>query len=454
MSNSASLVPQGHNRQVAALVSAFESETQGVILRTSPRHEHGTLYVLLVMLVISMTFISVESIDIVVSGNGRTVASAGALYVQPLDKGIVREIRVRTGDMVRKGQVLAKLDPTFAEADVAKLQQTMDSMRVEVSRLEAEQAGLPYKPAGSGPYDQLQLSIYQRRQAELKSSVGNLDAQIQSAEETLKQNQRDVATYNQRLRVSSDLEDIQVKLEKQGWGSRLKALTAHDARLEVERLLSASTNQIQDTQQKIVGLKAQRTAFTDHWQSDIAQWLSNDKNTLEKTQQDLEKAQRVNQLVEIVAPADAYVLKIGKAASVGAVIGSDSGDPLFTLARLDTPLEVEMMLSPKDIGFVRVGDPVDIKLDAYRYTYYGTAKGTVETVSDGSFTLDENNSPAPPYYKARIALTDVHLSNVPSDFHLIPGMTLTGDIVAGKRTIASYIIEGVKRTGSEAFREP
>src|SRR5260221_4448332 len=323
MSNSASLVPQGRNRQVAALVSAFESETQAVILRTSPRREHAILYVLVAMLIIAVTFISVATIDIVVSGGRRTLASAGALYVQPLDKGIIREIRVRTGDMVKKGQVLATLDPPFAAADMAKLQQIMDSTLVEVARLEAEQAGTPYRPAGDGPYDQLQLAIHQKRQAELKSSTANFDAQIQSAEETLKQNQRDVATYTQRLKVGTDLEDIQLKLEKLGWGSKVKALNAHDARLEIERLLSASHNQIQDTQQKIVGLKAQRAGFTDHWHSDLAQWLSNDRNIIEKTQQDLEKSRRLNQLAEIVAPADAYVLKVGKA-SVGAVGGSDA----------------------------------------------------------------------------------------------------------------------------------
>src|SRR5689334_12569382 len=195
MSDTASLVPEGRNRQVAALVSAFESETQAVILRTSPRYQHVILYVLAVMLIIAMTFISIATIDIVVTGGGRTVASAGALYVQPLDKGIIREIRVRTGDMVKKDQVLATLDPTFAEAELTKLRQSMDSTRAEVVRLEAEQAGVPYRPTGDGPYDQLQLSIYHKRQAEFKSSIANFDAQIQSSEETLKQNQRDVATY-------------------------------------------------------------------------------------------------------------------------------------------------------------------------------------------------------------------------------------------------------------------
>ncbi len=85
---------------------------------------------------------------------------------------------------------------------------------------------------------------------------------------------------------------------------------------------------------------------------------------------------------------------------------------------------------------------------------HGTAKGIIKTVSEGSFTVDDNMTPVDPYFKARVTITEVHLRNVPADFRLIPGMTVTGDIMVGKRTILSYLVEGVMRTGSEAMREP
>ncbi len=107
-----------------------------------------------------------------------------------------------------------------------------------------------------------------------------------------------------------------------------------------------------------------------------------------------------------------------------------------------------------DIGFIKVNDPVQLKLDAYRFMQHGTAKGVIKSISEGSFTTDDNNVPVSPYFKVRVSITEVHLINVPADFRLIPGMTLTGDIMVGRRTILSYLVEGALRTGSEAMREP
>jgi multidrug efflux pump subunit AcrA (membrane-fusion protein) len=121
---------------------------------------------------------------------------------------------------------------------------------------------------------------------------------------------------------------------------------------------------------------------------------------------------------------------------------------------LDAPVEADVNVQASDIGFIKKGDPVQLKLDAYRFVQHGIAKGVIKTLSEGTFTADDNNVPTAPYFKARVALTEVHLRNVPADFRLIPGMTLTGDIMVGRRTILSYLVEGVLRTGSEAMREP
>ncbi|HXQ51022.1 MAG TPA: HlyD family type I secretion periplasmic adaptor subunit [Stellaceae bacterium] len=457
MSNLPSLARQRRDLSVDAVVSAFESDTQAVILRTSPRSEHLSLYVLLAMVFVGLVLMSVTKLDIVVAGDGRTVGTEGSFYVQPFDKGIVRAINVKVGDVVKKGEVLATLDPTFASADVAKFEQTLASAEADKARLEAEQSGQPYHPDAGGQYELLQEAIYQQRQSLYRSSVANFDAQIGTGESAIARLKQDAETYNQRLKVSSDVEKMRAQLQQMGWGSKLEALSATDARLEIERLKSFSTNQIAETQHTVDSLKAQRATFIGNWSSEIAQWLANDRNTIAQVKEDLAKANRAHDLVNITAPTDAYVLKIGKA-SVGGIVGTgavDAGsDPLFTLVPVGTPLEVEMAVEAKDIGFIRVGDAVTVKFAAYQFIRYGTAKGVIKSISSDSFTTDYNNQVAPPYYKARVALTDVHLHDVPSTFALMPGMTLTADIMAGRRTILSYLLEGALRRASEAMREP
>jgi hemolysin D len=111
-------------------------------------------------------------------------------------------------------------------------------------------------------------------------------------------------------------------------------------------------------------------------------------------------------------------------------------------------------IATRDVGFIRAGDPVMVKLDAFNYIEHGMAEGTLRWISEGSFTLDDNGGPVDPYYKARVALTNTDLRNVPEGFRMIPGMTLAGDIHVGTRSVFMYITSGAMRGMGEAMREP
>jgi len=175
---------------------------------------------------------------------------------------------------------------------------------------------------------------------------------------------------------------------------------------------------------------------------------------------DRDTAQKYQDLTSLDAPEDAIVLKIGKlsrgsiAAGQGSYTITPGTDPLFTLAPLSAPVEAELDIATSDVGFIAVGYPAQLKLDTYPYVMYGLAKGVVKSISEGSFSVDANNTPVAPYFKVRVKVTEFHFHDVPKDFRLIPGMTLTGDIVAGSRTIMSYLTQTVLQQGSETMREP
>ena len=456
MSNLPSLVRPRRDLAVHTLVSAFESETVSVFVRTTPYNEHLVLYILVAMMALTIGLISVTTVDRIVAGNGRIVSQQGSLYVQPLDKAIVRAIKVKVGDVVKKDQILATLDPTFAGADLAQLEEKAASTAAQVGRLEAEHVDKPYTPTATDQNATVQAAIWKQRQAGYKSSLADFDARIASDATKVNRLQQDAENFRQRLKVAADIEKMNSTLERDGWGSRLKTLNATDTRVEVSRLLSQSENEIKESQQEMQALQAQRAVFLEKWHSDVGAELVTTRDTLSKVQEDLKKAQKVNQLVTLTAPSDAIVLKVGNA-SVGSVVGPSADPaqgPLFTLVPLDDALEAEVDIDAKDIGFIQPGDPVQIKLDAYDFLRHGTAKGTIETISEGSFTTGDNNQVRAPYFKARIVFKDVHLRDVPASFRLIPGMTVVSDIMIGKRTILSYLVDGALRTGSEAMREP
>ena len=121
------LLPRRRADIVGDVVGAFESETAAVFLRTAPAREHMILYALVAILFTSILLSCIVKLERVVTGTGRIVPVGGALYVSPFDPGIVRQLKVRTGDIVKKGQVLAELDPTFTRADLRQLQQKLSS---------------------------------------------------------------------------------------------------------------------------------------------------------------------------------------------------------------------------------------------------------------------------------------------------------------------------------------
>jgi HlyD family type I secretion membrane fusion protein len=438
-----------------ALISAFESETQAVITRTAPYSDRAILHGLAALVVVALILMCVLRLDKVVTGEGRIVPTAGSLYIQPIDRGMVRAVLVRTGDVVRKGQVLATLDPTFAGADALQLQNKQASDAAVVARLEAEQAGVPFKPKSNDRYQMLALADYNQRQAEYRQGVANLDGQIASTTELRSRSQEDARNYEQHLGIASDLERRMVELEQSGYGATIKTLSARDTRIDASRQLAEARSQAAQAGHDLAAVRAQREVFITKWRDDIATALVAARNELNDSTQALVKASRMRDLTSLTAPADAVVLNIADA-STGSVVDpqSSAAKPLFTLTPLDGPVEADVNIPASDVGFVKRGDKVRVKLDAYRYLAHGTADGVVKSVSEGSFTTDDNGRVVPPYFKVRVAFTKVKLHNVPRDFRLIPGMTLQGDVLVGGRTIMSYLVEGGLRGANEAMREP
>jgi len=442
---------------LAGPISAFESETQAVFVRTTPYSEHAVLHVLAAMVLLSLFLMAVVKLDIVVTGTGVLFPAGGNLFVQPLDKAIIKEIKVKKGDIVSKGQVLAELDPTFAQADVDQTREHLALDLALVARLEAEEADKPYVPGPTKP-EQLQYSIWLPRQQEFKRQIENFDEQIKSAEATIAKAKHDIAYYEQHVALSANIETMEKTLEKDGYGSVLKSVTATDARVEMARLLEETRNTLIGAEHDRDALKAQRAVAIGTWQDQLGTQLATAKDDLSTTQQSLNKFEKVGELILLTAPEDALVLDMASA-SKGMVYdpapsGVGTTAPLFTLAPLSGKLEAEVDIPSTSDGFPRAGDTVQLKLDTYPFLRYGLVTGKIRSISEGSFTLDQNNQPTPAYFKA--FATDLHpdMHNVPRKFRLIPGMTLEGDILLGKRTILSYLVEGAMRQAAEGMREP
>jgi HlyD family secretion protein len=208
---------------------------------------------------------------------------------------------------------------------------------------------------------------------------------------------------------------------------------------------------LQEAVHQLDGAKADRAAFMQQWFSQISQDLILARNNRDAAVSQLEKAARHQDMVRLMAPERAMVLEVPKL-SVGSVL--KEGDTLITLVPMNAPVEAEIEVASRDVGFIRTGDPVTMKIDAFNFAEHGTVQGVVKWVSEDAFTTDDNGAPTPAYYRVRVKITAIKLIDVPTTFRLIPGMTLIGDVKVGTRALGAYLIGGLVHGVGEAMREP
>jgi hemolysin D len=446
------------NPPALGAIRQFQSETDAIREAPEPRNARLTIWLLAGMLASAVAITFFAKVDrIVTSVAGKIVPTRFVNVFQPLDVSLIRSIDVREGERVEAGQLLATLDPTFAEANAKQLRQQIASLKTQISRIEAELADRPLIfPPSADPdfvnYAALQKSYYDQRVGQYKAQIDSYDAKIKQTSATIARLEGDEGRFQQREQIAKDIETMRTKLAESGSGSRLNLLVSQDARLEMLRSLESTHNSLIEARYTLSSLIADREAFKQQWSTQLSQELVTARNNLDSAKAQFEKAERLEDLVRLTAPEPGIVLTVAKL-SVGSVL--KSGDPFITLMPGNTPVEAEIRISTRDIGFVRPSDPCILKIDAFNYVAHGTAEGRLSWISAGAFGVDDDGKPVDTsFYKARCSVDATHFTGVPANFQLIPGMTLTADIKVGTRSLARYLLDGVLRGFNEAMREP
>ena len=443
------------------VILEFQRPSASIVNAPIPRSARGVAWVITSMTLALIVTAGIVSVDQVVTAKGIVVSRAPTILVQPLDTAIVRSIAVSEGQQVHAGDLLAKLDPTFAAADLGTLTKQVSSLSAEAARLQAESRGQPFVYTGEEADWLLQLSIFNHRQAEFALKMENYKDKIDQLSAVLARAKSDSTGYDARAEVATRVEQIRKELEARELGSRLNTLAASDARAEMERARDSAAQTIQSAERDLAALKAERDSFVQNWSADVGQKLSDTNGKLADTREQFNKAQLRRNLVEIRADKDAIVQSLAKV-SVGSVL--QSGQAFITLVPTDAALEVEANIPGDESGFVHVGDPVSVKFDTLPYAQYGMAQGDVRILSPNSFNAQEearnptSSLPAEsmtlPFYRARVSINRLALRDTPAGFRLMPGMPVTADVMVGRRTVLNYLIGRVVPIVKEGMREP
>lgn len=440
-----------HPRRDATPVD-FLPDADEIERRPLPRSARITLHLLLLTLVAFLVWASFSEIDRVVVARGRLVTPRANIVVQPLETSIIQSLDVRIGQIVKKGEVLASLDPTFATADQTQLRKRLASLETQSLRLEAELAGKSAAAPADDPDTRLQASLANERQANYRAQTKRMDESIARLRASIDTNRGDQQMLTTRVKSLKEMEAMQEKLVLQQYGARMPVLEARERRQEVERDLLLTQNHQVELERELASLEAERAAFDKGWRQKTMEDLLATNRQVDELKEELQKADKRQNLITLLAPADAVVLDIARL-SPGSI--ARGGDPLFTLVPLDAELLAEVQIDSLDVGYVKRGDPVHIKLDAFPFQRHGALDAEVATISEDAFKRDTNaGAGLDAYYLARINLHNTRLKRMPDYARILPGMTLSAEIVVGQRTIMSYIIWPFTKALDESIREP
>jgi hemolysin D len=440
----------------------FQSPSAAILALPVPPAARGTIWAIAALFAACLLEMGLIPIDKVVTAPGKVVSETSKLVVQPLETSIVRSLDVTEGQFVHAGDLLARLDPTFAAADVGALAAQVAALQAEVSRLQAEAEERPYTPTSSDPNLSLQAAIHAQRLAERRFKLETYRQRISGLQAAVARSLAEAEAYRARKSLAEQVESMRRELQRLQVGSRLNALAATDNRMEMERNLATATESAESARRELDALKAERNAYDQNWKVEVSQKLSEQTQKLADAREQLNKAQLRRRMVELRADRDATVLTMAKV-SVGSAL--QSGEQLITLVPADARLEVEAMIEGRDDGFVQAGAPVAIKFDTFPFTQYGLAEGTLRSISPDSFnpqdeaknrsgSLPVNPASTEAFYRSHITIDAVKLHDLPTGFRILPGMPITADIRVGKRTILTYLLGRILPVASEGMREP
>lgn len=439
--------------QVEQLINDYQSDTAEILGQPDPLLARSALFTLMLLVGAALTWAALAHVDRIVMARGKVASAAPTVVVQPLETAIIKTLEARVGDVVKAGAVLATLDPTFNAADVAQLQAKAQSLDAQIARLEAEHQERPFALAAGqdNDYGRLQQGLWSERQSQYTSTLRDYDEKTARARSEITARQRELEQLAEQAKVVGEVETMRRALEERQAGTRLDLLRAREGAIEVRRNIALAKAALQQGLHNVQMAEAEKEIFVKQWKNRLTEDLVARRDERNALLEQLAKARKRLDLVRLVTPVDAVVLETADR-SVGSV--ATAGQPLFTLVPLHAGLEIEAQIPAQDFSHVQVGDPVEIKLDAYPYLEHGMLLGAVETIAADAFTNREAPGTSSIVYKTRIRLVKATLDTAPESFRLVPGMPLSAEIKVGERSVLTYFLRPILRGLNEGLREP
>lgn len=436
-------------------------------LQETPVHPAPKIFMRLILLFVFLLVVwsCFGKLDVVASATGKIVPDSRSKIIQPMETASVHAIHVTDGQTVKAGDTLIELDATVAQADIDRLQSEYQSAFLDAAMYKAllaaqekESIVLQKKSIGlvlelshfptTIPTDNIeaekrlatgQLDAYKTRASQLAAAMSRHEAEQRST-------QAIVEKYQQTLPITQQREHDYQRLLDKKFVSNHDYLELKKSLIEQERDLVAETERLSEIAASRLEAERESKQFYAETRRTWLDKLHETEQRASSLSQEFIKATSRGQFMRLTAPVDGTVQQLA-VHTLGGVV--TPAQPLMTIVPANSPIEVEAYLSNQDIGFVRPGQKVEVKIETFSFTKYGTVKGEVISVSSDAIKDEKLGL----VFATRVRLEKNTIFVDGSHLNLSPGMAVTVEIKTTQRRVIEYFLDPLRRHTSESLRE-
>lgn len=428
------------------------NEVNKALIDDSPRVVRITLWAILGFFIVMIAWASLAEIDEVTRGDGKAIPSSRLQKVQNLEGGIVAEVFVHEGEVVKAGAPLLRLDDTRFRSNAGESEADRLELKARVERLTAQLADKDTLELSADIMEKApdiahgEMELFTSINKRIQSELSGLSEQLVQKKQDLLDFQAKAEQYRRSLGLLQQEIGMSEPLVAKGAISRVEVLRLRRSEVETRGQLESVTLAVPRAQAAIKEIESKVAETRGRYRSEALTQLNEARTDLSKIEASGKAIDdRVNRTL-VTSPVRGVVQQM-MVNTIGGVI--QPGSDLVEIVPLDDTLLIEAKIRPQDIAFLRPGLEAMVKFTAYDYTIYGGLKAKLVQISPDTVTDKEGKS----FYIIRLRTDKNHLGSDEKPLIIIPGMVASVDIITGKKTILAYLLKPILRAKAEAFRE-
>lgn len=412
----------------------------------------GIEWLILLLVLSALLWATTGRLDQVVIATGEVVPSGQVKTIQHLEGGIIEEIHVTAGKVVKSGDPLLTLNLASSGFNVNEMQAKLASLSISSIRLKAETSGkFPnFSDELISSYPKLvetEIATFKLRQQELKSSIAVLKSQKRLRQLEIEEARSQQKSLTKQLKMKDKELAIVTETFAKKLTSELRLISVQQAAEELRGNLDTVKKQIITAKEALAETQARIKEATIIFKRQAQEEQKTVEQEIIQLTARLEMADEQQQRAVVRSPITGEVKNM-RHHTIGGVVAP--AEALMEIVPMQEELVIEAKLAPTDRGFVTVGQPVRVKITAYDFIRYGTLSGVVKSI--GADT--EVSSDGVAFYQVTAHTDKNYLGSTHDNYLIKSGMEAIVDINIGTTTILEYLIRPVLKLKHDAFREP